>query len=57
MLEKIKETAISIVKDPMTSGLKAAWYIICVGIAIWTTLYALAFVKYHILEAWKVLGL
>tara|TARA_Y100001938_G_scaffold142296_1_gene213294 strand:+ start:2828 stop:3001 length:174 start_codon:yes stop_codon:yes gene_type:complete len=57
MLEKIRETAISIIKEPISSGLKAGWYIICAGIAIMITLYAMAFVKYHILTAWKVLGL
>lgn len=57
MLEKIKQTAISVIKAPLASGLKAGWYIICVGIAIMITLYAMAFVKYHILTAWKVLGL
>jgi hypothetical protein len=56
VLEKIKETIISIIKDPITSALKAAWYIICLGVAIWIVLYATAFVKYLLTTAFSVLG-
>lgn len=56
MLEKIKEEAATAIKDPVSYGLKSAWYVVSVGVAIWTVLYALAFAKYLLTTAWSVLG-
>jgi hypothetical protein len=56
MLEKIKKEVVSAIKDPAGYGLRAAWYVVCLGVGIWTLLYALAFVKYLLTTAWNVLG-
>jgi len=56
MLEKIKEEVGSVLKDPVAYGLRAAWYVVSLGVAIWTVLYAIAFVKYLLTTAWEVLG-
>ena len=57
MLEKTKKLIISILKDPIRNSLNTAWYIICVGVGLLTILYTLAFIKYHLVTAWKILGL
>ena len=56
LLEKIKNTVVPIIKDPISYSLRAAWYILCIGVGIWTILYALAFIKYLLTTAWQVLG-
>lgn len=56
MLEKVKEEVTAAIKEPVSYGLKTAWYVVSIGVAIWTVLYALAFVKYLLTTAWEVLG-
>ena len=56
MLQKAKKEITEALKDPVSYGLRAAWYVVSLGVAIWTVLYALAFVKYLLTTAWGVLG-
>ncbi len=56
MLQKVKEEITEALKDPVSYGLRTAWYVVSLGVAIWTVLYALAFVKYLLTTAWGVLG-
>ncbi|MBC8411970.1 MAG: hypothetical protein H8E12_25150 [Rhodobacteraceae bacterium] len=56
MLEKTKEVVIKAIKDPVSAGLAVAYYIICLGVGIWAALYAIAFVRYLLMNVWQMLG-
>ena len=56
MLEKTKEVVIKAIKDPVSAGLAVAYYIICLGVGIWAALYAIAFVRYLLINVWQILG-
>tara|TARA_R110002051_G_C8388829_1_gene446408 strand:- start:272 stop:445 length:174 start_codon:yes stop_codon:yes gene_type:complete len=56
MLEKTKEVVIKAIKDPVSAGLAVAYYIICLGVGIWAALYAIAFVRYLLINVWQMLG-
>tara|TARA_R110000824_G_scaffold143061_5_gene310484 strand:+ start:536 stop:724 length:189 start_codon:yes stop_codon:yes gene_type:complete len=57
MLEKTKEVVIEAIKDPVSAGLAVSYYIICLGVGLWAALYAIAFAKYLLTNAWQMLGL
>ena len=56
MLEKTKEVVIGALKDPVRAGLSVAYYIICLGVGVWSALYAVAFVRYLLTNTWQQLG-
>ena len=56
MLEKTKEVVIKAIKDPVSAGLAVAYYIICLGVGIWAALYAIAFVRYLLMNVCQMLG-